>query len=143
MMSDVVLSMLSSLPGFRIRFLGSDISPVEIDDASEIDDGTMIELLDVEGAHPVWSDGCGRLGQSDRFLCEGWRFRSRLSARDLADAGRVGWKCRMRPAGMKRPLALFTAFPKVFSACSKVSVSPASARYSLQASAYRSQSAFY
>ena len=58
------------------------------------------------------------------------RFRSRSSASDLADAGRVCWKCRMRPAGMKRPLALFTAFLKVFSACSYVLVSPASASYS-------------
>ena len=37
----------------------------------------------------------------------------------------------MRPAGMKRPLALFTAFLKVFTACSTVPVSPASERYSL------------
>ena len=54
------------------------------------------------------------------------RFRSRSSAH----AGWVGWKCRMRPTGMKRPLALVTAFVKVFSACSTVLVSPASARYS-------------
>ena len=42
----------------------------------------------------------------------------------------------MRPAGMKKPLVLFTAFLKVLSACSTVVVSPASARYSSQASAY-------
>ena len=63
------------------------------------------------------------------------RFRSRSSASDLADAGRGGWKCRMRPAGMKRALALFTVFLKVFSVCSTVLVSPDSARYSSQASA--------
>ena len=63
------------------------------------------------------------------------RFRSRSSASDLANAGRVGWKCRIRPAGMKRPLALFTAFLKVFSACSTGLVSPDSAKYLLQASA--------
>ena len=46
------------------------------------------------------------------------------------------WLVRsVRPAGMKRPLALFTAFLKVLSACSTVLVSPASARYSSQASA--------
>ena len=65
------------------------------------------------------------------------RFRTRSSASDLADAGRVGWKCLMRPAGMKRPLALFTAFLKVFSACSTVLVSPASVRYLSQVSSYR------
>ena len=48
------------------------------------------------------------------------RFRSRSSASDLADAGSVGWKCRMRPVGMKRPLASITTFLKVFSACSTV-----------------------
>ena len=63
------------------------------------------------------------------------RLRSRSSVSYLADAGRVGLKCRMRPTGMKRPLALFTAFLKVFSACSTVLVSPASARYLSQASA--------
>ena len=57
------------------------------------------------------------------------RFRSRSSASDLADAGRIGWNCQMRPVRMKRPLTLFTAFLKVFSACSTVLVSPASARY--------------
>ena len=55
------------------------------------------------------------------------RFRSRSSASDLADAIMVGWKCQMRPAGMNRPLALFTAFLNVFSACSTVLVLPASA----------------
>ena len=59
------------------------------------------------------------------------RFRSRSSASDLADADWVGWKCRMRPAGIMRPLALFTAFLKVFSACSTVLASPSSARYSV------------
>ena len=48
----------------------------------------------------------------------------------------------MRPAVMKRSLALFTVFLKVFSACFTVLVSPASARYLSQASAYRAQSAF-
>ena len=65
------------------------------------------------------------------------RFRSRSSASDLADAGRVGWKCWIRPAGMKRPLALFTDFQKVFSACSTVLGSPVSAWYLSQGSAYR------
>ena len=41
----------------------------------------------------------------------------------------------MWPAGMKRRLALFTAFLKVFSACSIDLVSPDSARYLSQASA--------
>ena len=35
----------------------------------------------------------------------------------------------MLPAGMKRPLALFTAFMKVFSARSTFLVSPTSATY--------------
>ena len=43
---------------------------------------------------------------------------------------------------MKRPLALFNAFLKVFSARSTVLVSPASARYLSKASTYRAQSAF-
>ena len=60
----------------------------------------------------------------------------------MADAGRVGWKCGMRPIGMKRPLSLFTVFLKDFSACSTVLVSPASARYLSQATAWRAQSAF-
>ena len=29
----------------------------------------MSELLEVEGAHPVWPDGWGRFGQSDLFGC--------------------------------------------------------------------------
>ena len=60
------------------------------------------------------------------------RFRSRSSASDLADAGRVGWKCRMWPAGRKRLLALFTAFLTDFSAFSTVIDSPALAKYSSQ-----------
>ena len=63
------------------------------------------------------------------------QFRSHSSASDLADSGTVGWKCRMRSGGIKRPLALFTAFLKVFSACSTVLVSSASERFSSQASA--------
>ena len=47
----------------------------------------------------------------------------------------------MRPAGMKRPLAKFTAFLKVFSD-STVLVSLDSARYSSQASALRVRCAF-
>ena len=70
------------------------------------------------------------------------RFRFRSSARDLADAGRVGWKCRMRPAGMMRPQALFTDFLKVFSASSTVLFSLASATYSSLASATYSSLAF-
>ena len=27
----------------------------------------------VEGAHPVWFDGCGQFGLSNRFFCVGWR----------------------------------------------------------------------
>ena len=30
-------------------------------------DGMMRDLHEVEGAHLIWSDGCGRFGQSDRF----------------------------------------------------------------------------
>ena len=63
------------------------------------------------------------------------RFRSRSSASDLADAGSVGWKCRLRPAGMKKPQSLFTDFLKVFSDCSTILVSPDSARYLSLASA--------
>ena len=37
----------------------SGICPVEIEDVSEIVDGTLSEFLEVECAHPVWSDGCG------------------------------------------------------------------------------------
>ena len=52
------LSTLSSLLGFGIRTIIalcniSGICPVEIEDVSEIVDGTMSELLEVEGAHPV------------------------------------------------------------------------------------------
>ena len=55
----------------------SGICPVEIDDVSEIVDGTISEIVDgtiseileAERAHPVWSDGCGRFSQSDRFFC--------------------------------------------------------------------------
>ena len=47
----------------------SGICAVEIEDVSEIADGTLSEFLEVEGAHPVWCDGCGRFGQSDRFFC--------------------------------------------------------------------------
>ena len=50
------------------------------------------------------------------------RYRTRSSASDFSDADIVGWKCRMLPAGMKRPLAFSTAFLKVFSACSTVLV---------------------
>ena len=62
------------------------------------------------------------------------RFRSRSSASDLDDAGRVGCKCRMRPAEIMRPLSLFTAFLTVFLALSTVRISPALAASS-QASA--------
>ena len=70
--------MLLSLPGFLcldywdyrvvpyFRYLSS--WDWQIEDVSEIDDGTMSEFLEVEGAHPVWSDSCGRLGQLDRFF---------------------------------------------------------------------------
>ena len=62
------LPMLLSLLGFGIGVIIalchiSGICPVEIVD------GAMSELLEVEGAHPVWSDGCARVGQSDRFFC--------------------------------------------------------------------------
>ena len=60
--------------------------------------------------------------------------RSRSSASDLADAVLVGRKFLMLPVGMKRPLALFTDFLEVFSACSTVLVSPASAMSLSQAS---------
>ena len=63
------------------------------------------------------------------------RFRYRSSASDLADAGRVGWICRMRPVGMKIAMALFTAFLKAYSAYSTVHLSPATARYSSKVSA--------
>ena len=58
----------------------------------------------------------------------------RFRSRSLADASWVGWLCRMWPVGMKRPLALSTASQKFFLACSTVLVSPASSRYSSQAS---------
>ena len=59
------LSMLLSLPGFRIGMIIalchiSSICPVEIEDVSEMVDGTSSEFLEVDGAHPVWSDGSGR-----------------------------------------------------------------------------------
>ena len=31
-------------------------------------DGTLSEFLEVEGAHPVWPDGCGGFGQLDRYF---------------------------------------------------------------------------
>ena len=33
----------------------------------------MSKLLEAEGAHPVWSYGCGRFSQSDLFLYFGRR----------------------------------------------------------------------
>ena len=42
-----------------------------MEDVSEIVDGTMSELREVEGTDPVWSDVCGRFGQSDLFHCVG------------------------------------------------------------------------
>ena len=51
----------------------SGICLVEIEDVSGIVDCTRSELLEVEGAHPIWSDGCGRFGQSDHFFCVGRR----------------------------------------------------------------------
>ena len=48
---------------------------------------------------------------AERFvggIIRSYRYRSWAS--DLAD----GWKCRMRPAGMKRPLTVFTAFLRTF-----------------------------
>ena len=69
-----------SLSGFRIGMIIalchiSGICPVEIEDVSRIVDGTMSELLDVEGAHPIWSGGCGRFGQLDRYFCVSWHER--------------------------------------------------------------------
>ena len=69
------------------------------------------------------------------------RFRSRSQASDLTDACWIVWKFRMRPAGMKRPLALSTAFLMVFSACSTVVVSMS--KVFSQASALCIQSALF
>ena len=71
------LPMLSSIPGFCIGMIIalchiSGICPVEID-RLKIVDGTLSEFLEAEGADPVWSDGCGRFGQSDSFFCVGRR----------------------------------------------------------------------
>ena len=38
----------------------------------------MSVLLEVVAAHPDWSDGCGRFGQTDRFFCVGRRNRRRF-----------------------------------------------------------------
>ena len=38
----------------------------------------MSELLEVEGAHSMWYDGCGRLGQSYCFLYVGRHERCRV-----------------------------------------------------------------
>ena len=53
----------------------------------------------------------------------------------LMPTGLVGSVECGRPAGVKRPLALFGASLNVFSACSTVLASPASVNYSSQASA--------
>ena len=58
------LPTLLSLPGFRIGMIValchiSGICPVEIEDVSEMVDGTLSEFVEVEGVHPVWPDGCG------------------------------------------------------------------------------------
>ena len=58
LMGRLFLPILSSLSGFRIGMIIalchiSGNCPVEIDDVSEIVDGTMSELLEVETAHPV------------------------------------------------------------------------------------------
>ena len=55
------LPMLLSLPGFRIGMIialchTSGICPVEIEDVNEIADGTMSELPEVMGVHPIRSD---------------------------------------------------------------------------------------
>ena len=42
----------------------------------------------MDGAHLVLLNGCGRFGQSDRFLCEGRRERG-----DLVNDSR--WNCRL------------------------------------------------
>ena len=68
------------LPGFRIgMIIACAIFQVlfsrdyQIEDVGEIVVGTLSELLEVEGVHLVWSDGCGRFGHSDRFFCVGRR----------------------------------------------------------------------
>ena len=76
------LPMLPSLPGIMIGIIialchNTGICLVEIGDVSEIVDGSMSELFEVEGAHPAGFDGCGRFGQSDRFVCDGRRKRRR------------------------------------------------------------------
>ena len=63
------------------------------------------------------------------------RYRSRSFGSDLAEAGSVGWNCRMRPAEIKKPLALFTALMKVRSTCATLPFTTSSARYSSMASA--------
>ena len=67
-----------SLPGVRIGMIIAlchilGICPVEIEDVSEIVDGTLSELLEVEGAHPICCDGCRRFVQSDRFFVSAGR----------------------------------------------------------------------
>ena len=81
------------------------------------------------------------------FLCQGYELSGEIALKNnhyyyyyywraiwLMPAGFAGSVECGRPR-MNRPLALFTAFLKVFSACSTVLVSPASARYLSQASA--------
>ena len=50
-----------------------EIGGVEIEDISELVDVTLSELMDVEGAYPVGSNGSGICGQSDRLFCVGRR----------------------------------------------------------------------
>ena len=47
----------------------SVICPIEIEDVSVIVEGTVSEFPEVEGAHPVWSDGCGRWSIGSHLLC--------------------------------------------------------------------------
>ena len=71
-----------SLPCFMIGMIFalcniSCICLVDIEDASEIVDGTLSEFLEVEDANPVWPDGLGQFGQSDCFSCVDRRERRR------------------------------------------------------------------
>ena len=70
--SRLILPILPSWPGLTMiiaSFHISDICPIKIEDVSEIIDGTMSGLLEVEGAHPVWSDVCGQFGLPDEIFC--------------------------------------------------------------------------
>ena len=70
----------------------------------------MSELLEVEGDQPVWSDGHGRFGQSDRFFYVG-------GVKDGVLLNGSRWNCRLTCLWTNgKPDALVGRFVRLFAA---------------------------